>query len=165
MATPTITTTKPNVTDFIPGKKSVTKEDLYPLRPQQSSPESSESPTQAQYAWHLYMLRLNIEHLSIDRARFIEELKKRNIGTSVHFIPLHIHPYYRETYGYQPHDFPVAYREYQRKISLPKTTSTMSSKPSSMLPIPLRSDPSYSSHIFFFSSFFPLPISYHVTFR
>jgi dTDP-4-amino-4,6-dideoxygalactose transaminase len=46
-------------------------------------------------------------------------LRPRNIGCSVHFIPLHLHPYYRETYGYQPQDFPVAYREYQRVISLP----------------------------------------------
>ncbi|MBM3302156.1 MAG: DegT/DnrJ/EryC1/StrS family aminotransferase, partial [Deltaproteobacteria bacterium] len=72
-----------------------------------------------QHAWHLYMLRLNLEQLKIDRARFIEELKRRNIGASVHFIPLHLHPYYRETYGYQPEDFPVAYREYQREVSLP----------------------------------------------
>lgn len=72
-----------------------------------------------QHAWHLYILRLNLDKLSIDRAQFIEELKKRNIGCSVHFIPLHIHPYYRETYGYKPEDFPVAYREYQRVISLP----------------------------------------------
>ncbi|HLP15495.1 MAG TPA: DegT/DnrJ/EryC1/StrS family aminotransferase, partial [Bacteroidota bacterium] len=52
-----------------------------------------------QHAWHLYMLRLNLDRLTIDRARFIEELKKRNIGASVHFIPLHIHPYYRDLYG------------------------------------------------------------------
>lgn len=71
------------------------------------------------HAWHLYMLRLNLDQLQIDRATFIEELKSRNIGTSVHFIPLHTHPYYRETYGYTPQDFPVAYREYQREISLP----------------------------------------------
>ena len=71
------------------------------------------------HAWHLYMLRLNLERLSIDRAAFIEALKQRNIGTSVHFIPLHLHPYYRETYGYAPEDFPVAYREYLREISLP----------------------------------------------
>jgi dTDP-4-amino-4,6-dideoxygalactose transaminase len=57
--------------------------------------------------------------LKIDRAQFIEELKVRNIGASVHFIPLHLHPYYRETYGYAPEDFPVAYREYMREISLP----------------------------------------------
>jgi dTDP-4-amino-4,6-dideoxygalactose transaminase len=72
-----------------------------------------------QHAWHLYMLRLNLDCLTIDRARFIEELKQRNIGSSVHFIPLHLHPYYRETYGYRPEDFPVANREYQREISLP----------------------------------------------
>ena len=72
-----------------------------------------------QHAWHLYMLRLNLEQLRIDRAQFLIELKNRNIGSSVHFIPLHIHPYYRETYGYKPEDFPVAYREYSREISLP----------------------------------------------
>jgi len=71
------------------------------------------------HAWHLYTLRLNLDHLRIDRERFIEELKAFKIGTSVHFIPLHIHPYYRETYGYKPQDYPVAYREYQRIISLP----------------------------------------------
>lgn len=71
------------------------------------------------HAWHLYMLRLNLEQLRIDRAQFAEEMKQRNIGISVHFIPLHLHPYYRETYGYQSEDFPVAYAEYQREISLP----------------------------------------------
>jgi dTDP-4-amino-4,6-dideoxygalactose transaminase len=72
-----------------------------------------------QHAWHLYMLRLNLEQLRIDRAAFIEELKRRQIGASVHFIPLHLHPYYRETYGYRPEDFPAAYAEYRREISLP----------------------------------------------
>jgi dTDP-4-amino-4,6-dideoxygalactose transaminase len=72
-----------------------------------------------QHAWHLYMLRLNLERLHINRAQFVQELKGRNIDTSVHFIPLHLHPSYQETYGYQAGDFPVAYREYQREISLP----------------------------------------------
>ncbi len=70
-------------------------------------------------AWHLYALRLNLDRLTIDRARFIEELKARNIGASVHFIPVHIHPYYRDKYRYNPDDFPVAYRAYQRLVSLP----------------------------------------------
>ena len=70
-------------------------------------------------AWHIYALRLNLERLTIDRARFIEELKTCNIGASVHFIPIHLHPYYRDKYGYKPNDFPVAYREYQRLVSLP----------------------------------------------
>ena len=72
-----------------------------------------------QHAWHLYMLRLHLDRLRIDRAQVMQELRKRNIGASVHFIPLHLHPYYRETYGYQPEDFPVACREYQREVSLP----------------------------------------------
>jgi dTDP-4-amino-4,6-dideoxygalactose transaminase len=71
------------------------------------------------HAWHLYMLRLHLGGLNIDRAQFVEELKERKIGVSVHFIPLHVHPYYRETFGYQPNDFPVAHREYLREISLP----------------------------------------------
>lgn len=72
-----------------------------------------------QHAWHLYTLRLNLDRLKIDRSAFMDELKAHKIGASVHFIPLHIHPYYRETYGYAPHDFPVAYREYLREVSLP----------------------------------------------
>jgi dTDP-4-amino-4,6-dideoxygalactose transaminase len=72
-----------------------------------------------QHAWQLYILRLNPDRLSIDRAKFIEELKARNIGSSVHFIPLHLHPYYRDTYGYRPEDFPLALGEYRRAISLP----------------------------------------------
>lgn len=72
-----------------------------------------------QHSWHLYMLRLNNSLLRIDRGEFITELQKRNISSSVHFIPLHLHPYYREIYGYQPEDFPVAVREFQREISLP----------------------------------------------
>ena len=75
--------------------------------------------TDCRHAWHLYMLRLNLDRLAIDRAVFIEELRKRGIGASVHFIPLHIHPYYRETYGYSENDFPVAHREFQREVSLP----------------------------------------------
>jgi perosamine synthetase len=73
----------------------------------------------SQHSWHLYMLRLNPDQLAIDRAGFIEALKRYNIGSSVHFIPLHLHPYYRDTYGYQPEDYPVAWGEYQREISLP----------------------------------------------
>ena len=72
-----------------------------------------------EHAWHLYALRLNLDRLTINRARFIEELKQRNIGTSVHFIPIHLHSFYRNKYRYRPEDFPTAYREYQRLISLP----------------------------------------------
>lgn len=72
-----------------------------------------------EHAWHLYQVRLELGRLSIDRSRFIEELRTRNIGTSVHFIPLHLHPYYRERYCFKPDDYPVANGEYQRVVSLP----------------------------------------------
>jgi len=66
-----------------------------------------------------------VDRLAISRSQFISQLQARNIGTSVHFIPIHLHPYYRDKYGYLPEDFPVAYREYLREISLP-IYSTMS---------------------------------------
>ncbi len=71
------------------------------------------------HSWQLYVIKLKPECLTIDRNRFIEELKNRGIGTSVHFIPLHMHPYYIDTYGYKPEDFPVAYECYRGIISLP----------------------------------------------
>jgi dTDP-4-amino-4,6-dideoxygalactose transaminase len=71
------------------------------------------------HAWHIYLLRLRARELTISRNQFIDELKARNISTSVHFIPIHLHPYYRDRYGLRPEDYPVAYREYQRMLSLP----------------------------------------------
>ncbi|MGI6119276.1 MAG: UDP-4-amino-4,6-dideoxy-N-acetyl-beta-L-altrosamine transaminase [Desulfosporosinus sp.] len=73
----------------------------------------------ARHAWHLYIIKLNLDKLTIDRAQFIEELKEENIGTSVHFIPVPMHPYYKETFGYKQGDFPTAEAIYQRIISLP----------------------------------------------
>lgn len=71
------------------------------------------------HAWHLYVLRLRPNALRIDRAGFIEELSARNIGTSVHFIPIHLHSYYQGKYGYAPGDFPVCLANYERMLSLP----------------------------------------------
>ena len=59
-------------------------------------------------SWHLYVIRLRPEALRIDRNAFIEGLKARNIGTSVHYLPVHMHPFYRDKYGYRPEDNPVA---------------------------------------------------------
>lgn len=73
----------------------------------------------AEPAWHIYAIRLNLEMLKIDRDRFIIEMKEHNIGTSVHFIPVHTHPYYREKYGYSDIDYPVAFHNFQRLVSLP----------------------------------------------
>lgn len=74
------------------------------------------------HAWHLYAIRLQLELLKIDRAEFIEQLKAAGICTSVHFIPLHRQPYYRDCLGFQPSDFPVADDAYKRLISLPLYT-------------------------------------------
>lgn len=72
-----------------------------------------------EHAWHLYPLRLRLERLRIDRTGFISALKQRNIGSSVHFIPLHLHPYYRDRFGYRPNQFPTASYAYERLVSLP----------------------------------------------
>jgi len=72
-----------------------------------------------QHAWHLYILQLNLERLRISRNEFVELLKQYQIGTSVHFIPLHLHPYYRETFGYRPQDLPQASAAFERIVSLP----------------------------------------------
>ena len=65
------------------------------------------------------MIQLDLERLKINRDQFIEALKEYGIGTSVHFIPLHLHPYYRDKFGYAPDDFPRATEAYHRIISLP----------------------------------------------
>ncbi|MDQ2715204.1 MAG: DegT/DnrJ/EryC1/StrS family aminotransferase [Chloroflexota bacterium] len=72
-----------------------------------------------QHAWHLYPLHLHLERLSIMREEFIQALTRANIGSSVHFIPLHVHPYYRKVFHVQPEDFPHALYAYEREVSLP----------------------------------------------
>ena len=72
-----------------------------------------------QHAWHLYVIQLDLERLRISRQDFIKALKSQNIGTSVHFIPLHLHPFYRDTFGYRPADYPQATAVFERIVSLP----------------------------------------------
>lgn len=71
------------------------------------------------HAWHLYVVQLDLEALRISRNQFIEMMKEERIGTSVHFIPLHMHPYYRDHFGYKPSDFPVSSAASERIVSLP----------------------------------------------
>lgn len=68
---------------------------------------------------HLFPIRLHLDQLSIDRSQFIDELTELNIGSSVHFIPIHLHPYYAEKYSFARSDFPVAVAAYERLVSLP----------------------------------------------
>ena len=71
------------------------------------------------HAWHLFPIAIDLDALSIDRARFIDELRAENIGTSVHFIPIHRHPHFRDSLHARPEQFPVAEHAYARAITLP----------------------------------------------
>ena len=71
------------------------------------------------HVYHLYPILLSLERLAIERAQFIEELRARGIGTSVHFVPVHLHPFYARQFGYRPGDLPCAEALYSRLISLP----------------------------------------------
>jgi dTDP-4-amino-4,6-dideoxygalactose transaminase len=73
------------------------------------------------HAWHLYVIRLN-DDAPVSRDTFINEMAAAGIGTSVHFIPLHLHPYWRDTYRLRPEDFPIATRAFQHVVSLPLYT-------------------------------------------
>jgi dTDP-4-amino-4,6-dideoxygalactose transaminase len=81
--------------------------------------ETPPDPSHVEHAWHLYILRLRLGLLAITRDAFVQALKQSQIGTSVHFIPLHLHPFYRDTYQLAADDFPAALHSYQRAISLP----------------------------------------------
>ena len=76
-----------------------------------------------EHAWHLYPIRLIPSAFKIDRDQFIEEMKARNIGVSVHYIPVHLHPHYSGKYGYRPEQFPVAFEAYSNMLSIPLTPS------------------------------------------
>lgn len=81
--------------------------------------ETPTRPSEGQHAWHLYPIRLNEQRLRVSRAGFIRALAAAGIGTSVHYMPLHMHPLYRRMYGHQPGDLPVARSLYRRIVSLP----------------------------------------------
>ncbi|NPA51579.1 MAG: UDP-4-amino-4,6-dideoxy-N-acetyl-beta-L-altrosamine transaminase, partial [Aquificae bacterium] len=70
-------------------------------------------------AYHLYPLRLNLEALKINRNQFIELLKEKGIGTSVHFIPLYRFTYYGENFDFNTEDFPNSEWIFKRVVSLP----------------------------------------------
>jgi dTDP-4-amino-4,6-dideoxygalactose transaminase len=76
-------------------------------------------PDTMTHAYHLYTLLLDIDRLSITRDRFLDEMTLRNIGVGVHYIALHLHPYYQHNYGYKDGDFPVSEWLSHRTVSLP----------------------------------------------
>jgi perosamine synthetase len=71
------------------------------------------------HSWHLYPIRLRLDRLTIDRNRFIDEIRAQGVGCSVHWRPLHLHPYYEESFGWKAEHLPVASREWVRLVTLP----------------------------------------------
>ncbi len=70
-------------------------------------------------SWHLFAIRLNLKLLKISRDEFMNDLKREGVGCSVHWRPLHLHPYYQKTFGWRAKDFPVATAQWKRLVSLP----------------------------------------------
>jgi len=81
--------------------------------------ELPEDVADGSHAWHLFVVRLRLDRLAIDRATVIDRLQAKGIGASVHFIPLHLHPYYRARPETTPLPLPNATREFERVVSLP----------------------------------------------
>lgn len=75
--------------------------------------------TTRQHSWHLYSIRLNLDRLTVDRAQFIDAMRDRGIRCSVHWLPLHMMPYYKETFGYREGLYPMAESIWPRQVSLP----------------------------------------------
>ena len=71
------------------------------------------------HAWHLYPIRFNLTKLRAGRDEIFRALRAENIGVNVHYIPVHVQPYYKERFGYGGGEFPVAEAEFERLISLP----------------------------------------------
>jgi dTDP-4-amino-4,6-dideoxygalactose transaminase/nucleoside-diphosphate-sugar epimerase len=80
-----------------------------------------------EHAWHLFIVRLNLDKLTMNRDEIAQALRRENVGTGVHFVGLHLHQYYRETFGYKPEDFPNATAASHEILSLP-LFPTMSDK-------------------------------------
>ena len=74
--------------------------------------------TKEDHAWHLFILRLT-ENAPLSRNEFIQKMSEAGIGCSVHFIPLHMHPYWQKTYQLREEDYPIATRAYKGAVSLP----------------------------------------------
>jgi len=75
--------------------------------------------TEVNPAWHLYAVRVNAAQLMVGRAEVFRALRAENIGVNIHYIPVHLHPYYRERFGYKGGEFPVAEAAYEQLLSLP----------------------------------------------
>jgi len=75
--------------------------------------------TEDMHSWHLYVIKLKLDKINIDRSDFIKKMQNEGIGTSVHFIPIHFHPYYKKRFRFRNQDFPIANKVYEQVVSLP----------------------------------------------
>lgn len=100
-----------NTREAIANRYNVAFQDLPITRP-------ALAPNGDVHSWHLYVIQLD-NTIDIDRDRFIELLSEKGIGTSVHYIPLHFHPYWKETYQLRAEDYPCASAAFKRIVSLP----------------------------------------------
>lgn len=73
----------------------------------------------AKHAYHLYPLQINFNELKISKKNYFLKLKEKNINCQVHYVPVHLQPFYRKNFGFKAHDFPVAERFYERELSIP----------------------------------------------
>ena len=73
----------------------------------------------AKSAWHIYVVQFVLERLKAGRKEIFETLQKEGIGTQVHYLPVHLHPFYQKNFGYKLGDYPIAERYYERAITLP----------------------------------------------
>ena len=104
--------------DFLAGRRSAAQHYTEAFADSPHLELLSTSPD-VDHAWHLLVMKLQTEKLSIDRSDFIVLLNEAGIGTSVHYTPLHLHPLYRDRYGYKPEDLPNAAAAFEQIISLP----------------------------------------------
>ena len=81
--------------------------------------ELPRDPENRIHSWHLFPIKLRLDRLTLSRDAFLEALRERGIGTSVHWRPLHLHPYYEQSFGWRPADSPQATAVWERLISLP----------------------------------------------
>jgi dTDP-4-amino-4,6-dideoxygalactose transaminase len=100
-----------NAREAIANRYNIAFQDLPILRP-------ALAPHGDVHSWHLYVIQLD-DTVEMSRDRFIEILSEKGIGSSVHYIPLHLHPYWKETYQLRPEDFPCASEAFTRIVSLP----------------------------------------------
>ena len=73
----------------------------------------------SQHAFHLYPLLIDFKKSRVSKKFLFEEMKNNNINLQVHYIPIHLQPYYRKNYGFKNGDFPVAEKFYEKEITLP----------------------------------------------